>query len=338
MPLRDEIVLAGDVGGTKTALGFFRRGAGGCPRLLVGKTYASREAASLTAILDDFLGRHPLPAAGACLGVAGAVIGDRVRPTNLSWSISRSALCRRYGWSSLVLVNDLVATAHAVRWLRSRDFSWLQGRRRSRRRNLGLIAPGTGLGMSLLIREQGHSLAVASEGGHLGFAPGDEAEIELWRWLQGRGNRITLETVLSGPGLVNIYAWLRAAAPGAAVAGDAPEPVTPGFIVAGALEGRCPVCQAALTRFVTILGRAAGDLALMGLTLGGVFLAGGIPPKILPALKKGDFLAAFSAKGELSCLVRRIPVAVITNVDAALIGAAVRAFAAAGVPVPAGKE
>ena len=320
--VNDRLILAGDIGGTKTILGLFYRGANGQPRLLVSRTYPSREATSLTAILDDFIAYQPETVVTVCLGVPGAVISNHVHPSNLPWSISRPALKRRFGWPALILINDLVATAHAVRWLNRREIHWLRGQRRNRQHNLGIIAPGTGLGISLLINNWKSSLPVASEGGHLGFAPGDEVEMELWHWLRKQYGRVTLEMVLSGPGLVNIHTWLTTgrSLPG----GYHPENnrLTPKEIVAAAMTGSCPLCATALERFVIIFGRAAGDLALMGLTLGGIFLAGGIPPKILPALEKDDFLASFDAKGKLDYLMRRIPVAVITNEKAALLGAA----------------
>ena len=190
---------------------------------------------------------------------------------------------------------------------------------------MGLVAPGTGLGLALLVFVDGRYRPVASEGGHAGFAPADESDIDLWQYLQTRFGHVSAERVLSGQGLVNIYDWLKsgedlAESPEINQAMRLTDPAR--VISENAITGRDPLCRAALQRFCSIFGSIAGNLALTGMTTGGIYLGGGIPPKILPALERADFMDAFIAKGRFKEFMKKIAVRVILNDRAALLGAA----------------
>jgi glucokinase len=323
------MVLAGDIGGTKTYLGLFRRGKRR-PLLKVLETYSSRKAPNLESIIDDFLKRHPASLASACFGIAGPVKNGRCKTTNLPWDVSERKIKNRFGWHRVRLINDLTAAACAVPLLTKRELFPLNQRKTTRRENLGLIAPGTGLGMALLVWENGHYIPVPSEGGHSDFAPNNDVEAALWQYLHQRVGHVSVERVLSGPGLFIIYCWLkytgREAEP-AWLAQRINEADPSRVISEAAVEEKEPLCVKTLDLFVSILGGAAGNLALTGLTKGGIYLGGGISPQILPKLQEDIFMHAFTNKGRFKGLLHEIPVHVILNDKAALLGAAHCAFA-----------
>lgn len=322
-PVR-EPVLAGDIGATKTHLGLFRRG-GRRPRATVIETFASREFPDLAAMVRAFLERHPAPVAVACFGLAGPVSGGRSKTTNLPWEVSEEGIRRRFQWHEAYLINDLVATAYAIPLLRAGERFPLNRARASKEGNLGLIAPGTGLGMALLVRSGGGYLPVPSEGGHADFAPNNPEEVDLWRYLRRRYGHVSAERLLSGPGIHEIYCWLKATGryrEPARLARRIKELDPSRVITEAALKQGQPLCRKTLGLFVSILGAVAGNLALTGLTFGGLYLGGGIPPKILPALQEGRFMASFSDKGRFKGLLEKIPVKVVLNEKAALMGAA----------------
>jgi glucokinase len=219
----------------------------------------------------------------------------------------------------------LTATAHAIPLLNSRELFRLNKAKSRKGQNLALVAPGTGLGKALLIFRDGEYVPVPSEGGHIDFSPNTEAEIKLWRYLHKRFGHVSVERVLSGPGLVNIYLWLKDTGRHRIptwLARNMEEMDPARAITEAALDGKHPVCVAALNMFVSIFGAVAGNLALIAMTTGGVYLGGGIPPKILPKLKESMFMQAFTNKGRFSELLEKIPVRVILNEQAALLGAA----------------
>ncbi len=326
-----EYALTGDVGGTNTRLGIAVKGRSGRPELLHQSTYPSREFHSLEDILADFITRHQVSFKAVCLGVAGAVIDGWVKTTNLPWKISTADLVRSFNWPRLRLVNDLVAAAYAVPFLHHDELFFLQhgfpaGKSGA---NIGLMAPGTGLGTALLIACDGTYVPVASEGGHVGFAPRKHDDLGLWQTMAKQYGHVSLERLLSGPGLYNIYCWLRDSGryeEPAWLTGQLDPEDAPRLIAEYGLKEGVPLCRAALEKFAALLGAAAGDLALIGMTHGGLFLTGGIPPKILEILREPEFIEAFSHKGRLSELMSRFPVAVILNEQAALLGAAHCAF------------
>jgi glucokinase len=321
---KDALVLAGDVGGTKTNLGLFVQGKRR-PRLKVFETFPSREAPSLESIVDRFLERRNVAVPTACFGVAGPVRKGRCKTTNLPWVVSAVKLKKRFKWEEVCLINDLTATAYAVPLMTKRELFALNPVRAPKKETLGLVAPGTGLGMALLAWNGRQYVPVPSEGGHSSFAPNSKLEAALWQYLHSRIGHVSAERVLSGPGLFVIYCWLK-------FTGQEKEPkwlaeeisdVEPARVISEAalIKGE-PICVRALELFVSIFGAAAGNLALTGLARGGVYLGGGIAPKILPKLKEGLFMRAFVNKGRFTGLLSRIPVHVILNDRAALLGAA----------------
>jgi glucokinase len=314
------MLLAGDVGGTKTRLGLFKV-IGSRPPLVAAREYSTLEFPSLVAMIDDFR-----KAAGsstridaACFGVAGPVIGNAGHLTNVPWRVDGDEIAGTFGISRVSILNDLEALAHAVSALDRSELHTLQEGRVRRDGNIAVIAAGTGLGEALLHRVDGRYVPSPGEGGHADFAPRNEREIALLRALTARFGRASVEHVLSGPGLQNVYrvthrdactAGLDAAPPAAAISG-------------AALEKRCPACVEALEMFVEAYGAEAGNHALRSLATGGVFIGGGIAPKILPALGDGRFIDAFVSKPPHVPLLAAIPVHVIINSNAGLVGASV---------------
>ena len=321
------LLLAGDIGGTKTALGVYAAEAG--PRApLIEAEFPSAKYSSLGVIVREFLKSARLPVAHAAFAVAGPVIGGASKVTNLSWSLEIGALTQELGLESVHLMNDLEAIAHAMTVLDSTDLYTL---------NVGdpivggartVIAPGTGLGEAFLIYDGTRYRAFPSEGGHASFAPTNELEIGLLNYLRKQHHHVSVERACSGPGLYDIYQYLRdsghtaesAELTGAITAAES----APALISAAGLRPNPdPLSRAALELFVAILGAEAGNLALKVLSTGGIYLAGGIPCRNRPVLEEGRFMRAFTAKGRFRELLSRIPVHVV-GLRAALIGAAHR--------------
>ena len=318
-------VLAGDIGGTKTLLGLYGVG-NGQPVLIREQRYVTRDFPSLEEVAADFLGASVVDA--ACFGVPGPIVGGVSHATNVHWTMEESALAHALGVPGARLINDLEATAYGMLQLKDGEVAALQqGRPLPSRAQIAVIAAGTGLGEAgLAPLPEGRWRSVASEGGHSDFAPRSPEQIELLEYLSGKFNHVSFERVLSGPGLVNIYDFLKARSSDSepqrlaeefAQAADAAA-----VISENAISGRDGRCAEALRIFVEIYGAEASNLALKFLALGGVYLGGGIAPKILPALTGGGFMRAFLAKGRLDKVLADIPVRVSLNPGAALIGAA----------------
>lgn len=320
------MILAGDVGGTKTVLALFEAG----DRTLhpsADAVYPSREHASLEEILERFLAeRGEATVETACLGVAGAVISGRARVTNLAWKpVDERGLAAQLGARRVLLLNDLQATAYGMLELSAGDLAPLNAGAEPRSGNAAVIAAGTGLGQAMLYWDGARHHAIASEAGHADFAPRSEREVELWRFVRAELGRASVEHVLSGPGLQRIYRFLRAG--GAApepdwLAADLRDGDAAAAIAEAGLAGRDRVCAEALELFASLYGAEAGNLAIRCLAVGGVFLGGGIAPKILPALRGGVFLRAFTDKGHCAELLAATPVQVSLDPRAALRGAA----------------
>jgi glucokinase len=320
---RGRMILAGDVGGTKTNLALYRREGAGLSRERVA-SYQSREYPGLEAILREFLAQAPT-VERACVGVAGPVISGRCRLTNLDWVVEEASLRRCSGAREAYLVNDLVAMASAVPFLPPEAVEVLQKGEPDRRGTVAVLAAGTGLGEAFLIGTGAGYVPLASEGGHVDFAPRAGIEVRLHAFLGGIYGRVSVERVLSGPGLRDIHRFLHevedvAEPPGVAAEtrGENPQHA----IVRNGLERTSPACTEALRMFCSLYGSEAGNLALQYLATGGVYLGGGIAPAILPALREGGFLAAFRDKGRMSDLLSRMPVSVILDRTAPLLGAA----------------
>lgn len=313
------IVLVGDLGGTHTRLANARV-EGGQVALDGVRRYRNAEHPDLAGILADFLGRGGRCDA-CCLAVAGPTDGRQVRFTNLDWTIDAADLSRRFGFPAAGLVNDFAAVGWGLDCLAPEQTAILQaGEPRAGEARVALGA-GTGLGVSLCAWHGDHYRPQSSEGGHIGFAPTSAEQDRLLLFLRARHGRVSLERILSGPGLVDLYSFCLqdagradSALPGAAHSAEA--------ISRAGLSGEDPAAAHCLRLFAEIYGQAAGDLALVARAGGGVFLAGGIAPKLLPALQGDAFLESFRAKGRFAEWMAGVPVAVVLDPDIGLRGAA----------------
>jgi glucokinase len=319
------MILAGDIGGTKTLLGLFD-GADRRPASVETRTYVTTDFPSFTSILDAFardIGR-PLAFDAIAIGVAGPVVDNRAALTNITWDISASEITARLGTAKVQLLNDLEAMANGVDVLTADEVVVLQEGLYRDDGNAGVIAAGTGLGQAYLHRVGGRLLPVASEGGHADFAARTDREIELVRMLRERYGRAEVEQVLSGPGLLNLHRLTHRGGECEMLAGVDERDAPPRISQAG-LTGRCQGCSEALRMFVSAYGAEAGNMALRGLTTAGLYIGGGIAAKILPAIRSGAFMEAFCAKPPMHELLAKIPVRLILNPQAGLLGAAVHA-------------
>ena len=327
-------ILAGDVGGTKTRLALYERtGSAGLFALerQVLADFESRSAPSLEEIVREFLGRHHATGRieAACIGLPGPVVGGSVRATNLPWVIEERAFGENLGIKKVRLVNDHAATAAALPLLGPEDLITLHpGREERERRVFAILAPGTGLGQAYsVLGADGRHHPFPSEGGHVEFAPKDEIEFDLLKYLKDKlRKRVSIERVLSGPGILNIYSFLRDRShceePEALRAEIVAAPIPAAVITAHGLRGTYPICIRALDIFARLLGSQAGDVVLTYLSTGGLFLGGGIPPKVAAKLQEGGTVEAYLRKGRLSPLVEMTPLHIIKNNRAAMLGAA----------------
>jgi len=291
----------------------------------------SSSAPALEEIVRGFLERNPIKGRieAACIGVPGPVWGGAVQATNLPWIIEERAFGEALGIRKVRLVNDHVATAAALPLLGPQDLVALHpGRNDRERRVFAVLAPGTGLGQAYsVLGADGCHHAFPSEGGHVEFAPKDEVEVDLLKYLKDKlRKRVSIERVLSGPGIMNIYSFLRDRSYGeepAALRDEIAAARDPTAVVGGhGLSGRYAICSMALGIFARVLGSQAGDVALTYLSTGGVFLGGGIPPKVAAQLQDAETVAAYLRKGRLSPLVEMTPLHIINTDRAALLGAA----------------
>jgi len=325
------MLLAGDIGGTKTILALFSPEAG-LREPVAEESFASASHSRFEVIARHFIAGAGFPIDSAVLGVAGPVVNGRARITNLPWVMEEKKLQRALNIKQVHLINDLEAIARAVTFLSSQDIQTINRGKPAVEGAVAVLAPGTGLGESYITYELNESGGVyrvhPSEGGHCDFAPRNPLENELLRHLQKQFSHVSYERVCSGQGILDIYAFLkktgRAAEPAWLAkeieAADDPVPV----IVKAAVGTipPCRLCLKTLNIFTSILGAEAGNLALKVMATKGVFLGGGIPPAILPILKNGPFLGAFRNKGRMAELLSQVPVHVIMNPKAALLGAA----------------
>ena len=322
------MILAGDIGGTKTLLGLFDA-APARPRPVVVRAFGTLDYPDLPSMIAAFL---TLEHAGAvreahgaieraCFGVAGPVMDETVRVTNVPWFVDGRRVAAALGLSRIALLNDLEALAHAVPVLRESETHVLQEGEALRGGSIGLIAAGTGLGQAILHNLDGRFVPLASEAGHADFAARTEREIALVRDLTTRYGRADVEHVVSGRGLVNIH---RVAHQQPCAAGvDLESHDAPAAISSAAQDRRCAGCVETLDMFIEAYGAEAGNLALRAVSTGGLYVGGGISPKILPALTTGVFMKAFRAKPPLDPMLSAMPVKVILNAESGLLGAAV---------------
>ena len=318
------MILAGDIGGTKTLLGLFEQ-APGRPRMIEHRAFPTLDYASLTDMVRAFLVPFGIDRLdSAAFGVAGPVVEQSAQLTNVAWGVDAREVAARLNVGRLALLNDLQAIAYAVPVLRPEELEVLQEGLAVADGNAAVIAAGTGLGQALLPRVAGRLVPSPSEGGHADFAPRTPREIEFLKELTKTYGRAEWEQVLSGRGLINLYRFLHGAECAAAVDPD-DGARAPALISAAALEARCPQCVETLEMFVDAYGSEAGNLALRAVATSGLYLGGGIAPKILPALKTERFLAAFRHKPPMDDLLSKVPGAVILDDRAGLLGAAVHA-------------
>jgi glucokinase len=322
------MILAGDIGGTHSRLALFET-AGGLLTLISEEAYPSREYDGLEDVVSRFLHnghsrKGAIQVDAACFGIAGPVQNGRAQVSNLPWIVESARLSRDLKFSTF-LINDLEANAWGIELLRSSDLVTINRGSQEAVGNQAVVSAGTGLGEAGLFWDGCRHHAFACEGGHTDFAPRTDLEIELLRYLLTKFDRVSYERVLSGPGLVNIYEFLRDTKPG-----DEPDWLREQIRLAdpaaaisqAALDGLSPLAEKALDVFVGIYGAEAGNLALKLFATGGVFIGGGIAPKILPKLNTRQFLDAFVDKGRLRPVLEATPVHVIVNENAALLGAA----------------
>ena len=318
------MLLAGDIGGTKTLLGLFER-AEVRPRLVTPRSFATLEHGSLESIVELFLhdaGVDRTTVQAACFGVAGPVIDQTAQLTNVPWRVDARKIQAALGGRA-ALLNDLEAMAYGVPVLAERELLVLQRGHAVDGGNIAVIAAGTGLGEALLHSVDGRRIPSATEAGHSDFSARSEREISLLRDLTARFGRADVEHVVSGRGLINIH---RVSHDSPCAAGiDLDNHDAPAAITSAALAGRCQGCVETLDLFVEAYGAEAGNLALRSVSTGGVYVGGGIAPKILPALERGSFLRAFGAKQPLEAMLETMPVMVILNEEVGLLGAAVHA-------------
>jgi glucokinase len=322
------MILAGDVGGTNTRLGFFSvKGDGRLLQVdsLAEETYRSREHAGLGELAAAFVAKHRLRPAIACFGVAGPVQHGRTQATNLAWQVDAAQLAAGLKVEKAIVINDLEANAYGVPLLDDGDLAVLHPGSPDAEGNAAVISAGTGLGEAGMFWDGKRHQPFACEGGHADFAPRNALEAELLSFLLAEFGHASWERILSGPGLHNLYRFLVRARPGQASA-EVAEQIAQGdaaAMISGAAQaGRCPVCVEALRLFVSLYGAEAGNLALKLMATGGVYLGGGIAPKNLPAFRRSDFLTAFAAKGRMRSMLEGIPVRVILSEKTALLGAA----------------
>jgi glucokinase len=317
------MILAGDIGATNSRLGLFDIEGERLVRV-ASQRFENRTYASIDQVLDAFdVDQQRIT--NVCLGIAGPIVAGKANITNLQWDLDVSDLGKRFPGSRVALLNDVEATAYGVLLLTPEDVFTLNSGIADPRQPVALIASGTGLGECILLRSGARVTAIATEAGHSDFAPNDDLETEFLVHMRRRFGHVSLDRVLSGPGLLSIYDFLSESGRGT----ESPELASrmvegdPSKVIAeAALNGESELCSQALNMFVAIYGAEAGNLALRTLARGGVFVAGGIAPKIRNKVEDGTFMRAFTAKGRMAPLLATIPVNIVLNDDTALLGAA----------------
>ena len=321
------MLLAGDIGGTKTILALYSQDEG--PRNAIAQfTYPSAKYTSLEAVVQEFMAQTRAKIERATFAVAGPVLNGRAQITNLPWVMEESQMCETLGLSSVKLINDLVAVGYGVPELQLEELYTLQEGKPVRGGAIGVVAPGTGLGETFLIWDGKRYRAHPSEGGHTDFGPTTPLQFGLLRYLQERYGHVSYERICAGIGIPNIYSYLKevgyakelpAITEQLATATD----WTP-IIIQAALSPSEPseLCHATMDIFVSVLGAEASNMALKIMATGGLYLGGGIPPRILPLLSGGAFIQSFLDKGRFADILSQTPVHVILNSKTGLLGAA----------------
>jgi glucokinase len=319
------MILAGDTGGTNTRLALFEKIEQGFESVAVEK-FSSPGFGSLNEIIEKFLADKPHKIERACFAVPGPVRENKAKLANLPWAVDANEVKKQFGYELIGLINDLESNAYGLSELKESDFSILNEGSANPTGNAALISAGTGLGQAGMHFSNGSRRPFASEGGHADFAPRSELEIELLRYLLGKYERVSVERVVSGMGLQNIYEFLRDTKREEVpswLAEEITDSKDVGAIVSKhGLACKAPICEQTLEIFASLYGAETGNLGLKMLATGGVYIGGGIAPKILPKLQEPTFLNSFKSKGRMSDLMERMPVRVVLNDNAALLGAA----------------
>lgn len=318
------MVLAGDIGGTHARLAIFAIEDGRLAEV-ASRVYPSREYSSLEDIVKEFLSAHRQPVEHACFGIAGPVRKGRCETINLAWVVTSERLAHEIGLSTTGLINDLEANAYGLAALGHDDLEVLNEGMPGAGGNAAVIAAGTGLGEAVLYWDGKRHRPFATEGGHADFAPRDKTQVELLEYLQGRFGHASWERVVSGAGLHNIYEFMRDTGRGeepAWLAEQIAQGDAPAVICEAGLNAKSPLCVRTLDLFVALYGAEAGNLALKTMATAGVYIGGGIAPKIVGQLRQPAFIEAFRSKGRIRPVLEAIPVRVILNDKTALLGAA----------------
>ena len=320
------MIIAGDIGGTHTRMGAFSGGPASL-KLDRWQEFKSKNYPSMEKIVEEFVTAGQGKPEAFCFGVAGPVVDGKARPTNLTWELDAARMTETLG-ARVVLINDLEANAYGVATLGKEDLATLQAGAEREPGNAAVISAGTGLGEAGLFWDGANHRPFASEGGHCTFSPQSDVEVELFQFLHKKfADHVSWERVLSGPGLYNVYQFFRdtgRAAEEPWLAGQIASGDPAAIISDNAIHGRSDLCEKAVDLFVSLYGSEAGNLALKLLSVAGIYIGGGIAPRILGKLKEGPFLQAFLAKGRMRAVLERIPIYVITNDKTALQGAARR--------------
>jgi glucokinase len=313
------MILAGDLGGTKSNLGLFDVQREKLVRV-AHKRYASQEHAGLEEILTDFLTETSGKVTQSAFGIAGPVVNNRVRATNLPWVVDGTSVAKHLGLSHVRLLNDLEATAYGIEVLDPKDIETIYTGMPAPQANQVVIAAGTGLGEGVLFWDGKRHLPMATESGHADYAPNTVQQADLWKFIKEHEEFVSAESILSGSGFLRVHEFLNPSVRHPSFDGHGKDPAPE--ITRQGLSGECPVCVATLDLWVEIYGSEAGNFALRNVARGGIFIAGGIAVKVLPKLRNGRFAAAVKHKEKLGDFLSQIPIHVILNEDCPLIGAA----------------
>jgi glucokinase len=313
------MILAGDVGGTKTNLGLFDVQQGRLARV-ADKRFATRAYAGLGEIVQEFLRENESAVTAASFGVAGAVVDNVVHPANIPWVVDGAAMAKLLGLSRLRLLNDLEASGYGIGMLEPADLATIHTGIPAPQATRAVIAAGTGLGEAMLFWDGKQHLAMPTEGGHADFAPHTMQQTELWKFIKARSPHVSNELILSGRGFQTIHEFLDPSVKHADFDNSAKDPAPE--ITQKALAGECAVCVATLDLWVEIYGSEAGNLAVRSMARGGIYVAGGIAIKVLPKLQDGRFAACARDKEKMSGILTQIPIHVVLNEECPLLGAA----------------
>ena len=313
------MILAGDIGGTKSNMGLFDVKSGKLERV-AHKRYPSAGHAALDDIADDFVRTTRQKVNAAAFGIAGPVLNNRVHTTNLPWTVDGASLAKRLGLERTILLNDLEATCHGIEVMQPNDLDTLYSGRPLKEATRAVISAGTGMGQASIFWDGKCHVPIPNEGGHADLAPQTSQQADLWKFLKAKIEFVSVEIILSGRGFQHLHEFLDPSMRHGSFDENTDEAAAD--ITANALAGKCAVCAAAVDLWVEIYGSEAGNLMLRSVSRGGMYVAGGIALKILPKMKTGKFVAAAQSKEKLGEFLKLVPIHIVLNEDCPLLGAA----------------